>query len=105
MQGYRKSFDKIVLDDKCGSVWDDYLYSGQSQFAPLKLRSLALVTSSGALSRLFELHSWQLHCETVPSAPKRSSHRLAVVPRPGSAGPGARGIRKKERRTNATAGT
>ena len=33
-----------------------------------------------------ELHLWQLHCETVPSAPKRSSHRLAAVPRPGSAG-------------------
>ena len=43
--------------------------SGQSQFAPLKLRSLALVPSSGALSRPSELHLWQLHCKTLPSAP------------------------------------
>ena len=42
--------------------------SGQTQFAPLKLRSLALVTSSGALPRPFELHLWQLHCKTLPSA-------------------------------------
>ena len=42
---------------------------GQSQFAPLKLRSLALVPSSGALPRPFELHLWQLHCKTLPSAP------------------------------------
>ena len=34
----------------------------------------------------------------------RSGQRLAVVPRPGFAGPGARGIRKKERRTSAKAG-
>ena len=70
---------------------------GQSQFAPLKLRSLALVPSSGALPRPFELHLWQLHCETLPSAQKRSGQRLAVVPRPGFASPGARGIRWKER--------
>ena len=43
--------------------------SGQSQFAPLKLRSLALVPSSGALARPYELHLWQLHCKTLPSAP------------------------------------
>ena len=43
--------------------------SGQSQFAPLKLRSLALVPSSGALTRPYELHFWQLHCKTLPSAP------------------------------------
>lgn len=42
--------------------------SGQSQFAPLKLRSLALAPSSGALSRPYELHLWQLHCKTLPSA-------------------------------------
>ena len=60
--------------------------SGQSQFAPLKLRSLALVPSSGALARPYELHLWQLHCETVPSAPRLSGHRLAAVPRPGFAG-------------------
>jgi len=71
--------------------------SGQSQFAPLKLRSLALVPSSGALTRPFELHSWQLHCETLPSALTRSSQRLTAVPRPGFAGPDARGIRWKER--------
>ncbi|MBQ6073307.1 MAG: hypothetical protein IJK90_05295 [Bacteroidales bacterium] len=52
-----------------------------------------------------ELHSWQLHCETLPSGLRRSGQRLTAVPRPGFAGPGARGIRKKERRTNATAGT
>ena len=40
--------------------------SGQSQFAPLKLRSLALVPSSGALTRPGELHLWQLHCKTLP---------------------------------------
>lgn len=55
--------------------------SSQSQFALLKLRSLALVTFFGAMMRPFELHLCQLHCETVPSAPKRSSHRLAAVPR------------------------
>ena len=71
--------------------------SGQSQFATLKLRSLALVPSSGALSRPYELHLWQLHCETLPAAPRRSGQRLAAVPRPGFAGPGARGIRWKER--------
>jgi len=70
--------------------------SGQSQFATLKLRSLALVPSSGALTRPFELHSWQLHCETLPSALKRSSQRLTAVPRPGFAGPYVRGIRRKE---------
>ena len=43
--------------------------SGQSQFASLKLRPLALVPSSGALSRPYELHLWQLHCKTLPSAP------------------------------------
>ena len=37
--------------------------------------------------RPYELHLWQLHCETVPSAPRRSSHRLAAVPRPGSGVP------------------
>ena len=58
----------------------DNIESGQSQFAPPKLRSLALVPSSGALSRPSELHLWQLHCETVPSAPRRSSQRLAAVP-------------------------
>ena len=60
--------------------------SGQSQFAPLKLRSLALVPSSGALPRPSELHLWQLHCETLPAAPRRSGQRLAAVPRPGFAG-------------------
>lgn len=50
-----------------------------------------------------EFHLWQLHCETVPSAPRRSSHRLEAVPRPGFADSGARGIRKKERRTSAKA--
>ena len=53
---------------------------GQSQFATLKLRSLALVPSSGALSRPSELHLWQLHCETLPAAPRRSGQRLAAVP-------------------------
>ena len=40
--------------------------SGQSQFATLKLRSLALVPSSGVLPRPSELHLWQLHCKTLP---------------------------------------
>ena len=40
--------------------------SGQSQFATLKLRSLALVPSSGALTRPCKLHLWQLHCKTLP---------------------------------------
>ena len=66
--------------------------SGQSQFATLKLRSLALVPSSGALPRPYELHLWQLHCETLPAAPRRSGQRLATVPRPGFAGPYAKGI-------------
>lgn len=47
--------------------------------------------------RPYELHLWQLHCETLPSAQKRSSQRLTAVPHPGFAGPGARGVRWKER--------
>lgn len=58
--------------------------SGQSQFAPLKLRSLALVPSSGA-----------------QSAPSNSTYGSSTVrlclPRPGLAGPDARDIRWKER--------
>ena len=73
--------------------------SGQSQFAPLKLRSLALVPSSGALTRPYELHSWQLHCKILPVAPRRSGQKLAAVPRRGFAGPGARGRGKKEQTT------
>ena len=60
--------------------------SGQSQFASLKLRSLALVTSSGAPMRPFELHLWQLHCENLPSGLRHSGQILAAVPRPGFAG-------------------
>ena len=71
--------------------------SGQSQFAPLKLRSLALIPSSGALTRPSELHLWQLHCKTLPAAPRRSGQRLAVVPRPGFAGQYAKGSNKIER--------
>ena len=47
--------------------------------------------------RPYELHLWQLHCETLPSALKRSSQRLTAVPRPGFAGPSAKGITMKER--------
>ena len=75
--------------------------SGQSQFATLKLRSLALVPSSGALSRPYELHLWQLHCETPPSALKRSSQRLTAVPRHGFAGRYASGIIQNHRGTGA----
>ena len=73
--------------------------SGHSQFAPLPLRSLAVVPSSGALSRPLGLHSWQLHCKTLPAAPGRSGQRLAAVPRPGFAGMGASstGIPNQER--------
>ena len=59
--------------------------SGQSQFAALKLRSLALVSSSGALTRSSELHSRQLHCKTLPSAPGapvrdlRSFRSIAII--------------------------
>ena len=76
-----------------------YKQSGQSQFAPLKLRSLALVPSFGALSRPSEHHSWQLHCKTLPAAPRRSGQRLAAVPRPGFAGLYATGINQNQRRT------
>ena len=58
--------------------------SGQSQFAPLKLRSLALVPSSGALSRPFELHLWQLHCKTLPSAPSAPFRDLRAFRAPAS---------------------
>ena len=74
--------------------------SGQSQFAALKLRSLALVPSSGALTRPCELHLWQLHCKTLPAAPRRSGQRLAAVPRPGFAGPYASGIDQNHRSTS-----
>ena len=46
-----------------------YSKSGQALFSPLKLRSEGLVPSSGALPRPCELHLWQLHCKTLPSAP------------------------------------
>ena len=59
----------MVWADRYGRSAPVQEESGQSQFAPLKLRSLALVPSSGALSRPFELHLWQLHCKTLPSAP------------------------------------
>ena len=36
--------------------------------------------------RPFELHFWQLHCETLPYGLRRSGQRLAAVPRPGFAG-------------------
>ncbi len=39
-----------------------------------------------------ELHLWQLHCKTLPSAPRRFDQRLAAVPRPGFAGPYAKGV-------------
>ena len=72
--------------------------SGQSQFAPLKLRSLALVPSSGAqcapTNSTYGSSTVRLF---LPSALKRSSQRLTAVPRPGFAGPDARGIRRKER--------
>ena len=62
--------------------------------------------------RPYELHLWQLHCKTLPSAPsapvraplqdsslraERSGQRLAVVPRPGFAGQYAKGSNKIER--------
>ena len=76
--------------------------SGQSQFAPLKLRSLALVPSSGAqcapTNSTYGSSTVRLF---LPSALTRSSQRLTAVPRPGFAGPDARGIRWKERPTGA----
>ena len=47
--------------------------------------------------RPYELHLWQLHCETLPAAPRRSGQRLADVPRPGFAGQYAKGSNKIER--------
>ena len=47
--------------------------------------------------RPFELHSRQLHCETLPSALTSSSKRLTAVPRPGFAGSDARGIKESWR--------
>ena len=46
----------ILWADVLGCSAPDQEKSGHSQFAPLKLRSLALVPSFGALSRPFELH-------------------------------------------------
>ena len=69
---------------RSASVHDE---SGQSQFAPLKLRSLALVPSSGALTRPSELHSLQLHCKILPAAHRRSGQKLAAVQRSGSGFP------------------
>ena len=57
------------IKDLGGNISMNNDKSGQSQFAPLKLRSLALVPSSGAQPRPFELHLWQLHCKTLTSAP------------------------------------
>ena len=82
-----------IRADIFGRSAPDQEESGQSQFAPLKLRSLALVPSSGALSRPYELHLWQLHCETLPAAPRRSGQRLAAVPRRASR---IKGIRSRD---------
>ena len=82
-----------IRADSFGRSAPDQEESGQSQFAPLKLRSLALVPSSGALSRPYELHLWQLHCETLPAAPRRSGQRLAAVPRRASR---IKGIRSRD---------
>lgn len=46
----------MVRADRYGRFAPVIGESGQSQFAPLKLRSLALVPSSGALPRPSELH-------------------------------------------------
>ena len=70
---------------------------------PVRSAEAALTRFGSVLrgtKRPYELHLWQLHCETVPSAPRRSSHRLAAVPRPGSAGRYATIICKKERHTS-----
>ena len=74
----------ITWADTLGRSAPDQEKSGQSQFAPLKLRSLALVPSSGALPRPFELHLWQLHCKTLPSAPGAPVRDLRTFRAPAS---------------------
>ena len=72
----------MVRADRYGRFAPVIGESGQSQFAPLKLRSLALVPSSGALPRPFELHLWQLHCKTLPAAPGLLRPGLTFDPQP-----------------------
>ena len=66
-----------------------------------RTHSEGLSTSLMVHASPFIVNLWQLHCETVLSAPRRSSHRLAAVPRPGYAGKNSTVIFKKERHTSA----
>ena len=77
----------VILADglvRSASVQEE---SGQSQFAPLKLRSLALVPSSGA--RCAPSNSTYGSSTARLSLPggRRSRERLAAVPRPGAGVP------------------
>ena len=70
--------------------------SGQSQFAALKLRSLALVRPPGHDAPLrTPLMAAPLQDSSLRA--ERSGQRLAVVPRPGFAGQYAKGSNKIER--------
>lgn len=80
------------------SVQDE---SGQSQFAPLKLRSLALVPSSGARCAPSNSTYGSSTARLSLPGPGRSRERLAAVPRPGAGLPAKNqrhpdaGVRKK----------
>ena len=50
--------------------------------------------------RPYELHLWQLHCKTLPSAPSAPVRDLRSFRASGFAGPCARGIRWKEQTTS-----
>ncbi len=77
--------------------------SGHSQFAPLKLRSLTVVPSYGAQSAPSNSTCGSSTARLFLPGLRRSSQRLAAVPRPGFAGMGAgsTGIPKQERPASA----
>ena len=50
---------------------------------PVRYAEAALTRFGSVLRgtmRHYELHLWQLHCKTLPAAPRRSGQRLADVP-------------------------
>ena len=77
--------------------------SGHSQFAPLKLRSLTVVPSSGAQSAPMNFTYGSFTASLFLPGLRRSRKRLAAVQRPGFAGMSAcsTGISNQERPASA----
>ena len=80
--------------------------SGQSQFAPLKLRSLALVSSSGALPRLRDFHfNLPRRRDSPPSCPLRSPEDRETLQGPRTPAPQATAQKNPTRPAMASSGS